>query len=118
MLNLRDLERVCNGAIRALAKAGVFAKKVTGMADGTDVATTVRYRGCGQVTRKVRIEDKQGRGHEIEVTVYGWKVLLLIDALTKIPLGSKSGRSTSMRPTGPGRWSLHAGQSGWPCTPA
>src|ERR671923_324274 len=27
-LNLRDLESVCNGAIRALAKAGVFGKKV------------------------------------------------------------------------------------------
>jgi Transposase DDE domain len=91
-LNLRDLEWVFNGAIRALAKAGVFAKKVTGIADGTDLETTARYRGCGQVTRKVRIEDKQGRGHEIEVTVYGWKVLLLIDALTKIPLGVKVGK--------------------------
>jgi hypothetical protein len=41
------------------------------------------------VTRKVRIEDKQGRVHEIAVTVYGWKVLLLIDARTKIPLAVK-----------------------------
>jgi hypothetical protein len=91
-LNLRDLERVFNGAIRALAKAGVFAKQVTGIADGTDLETTARYRGCGQVTRKVRIEDKQGREHAIEVTVYGWKVLLLIDAATKIPLAVKVGQ--------------------------
>jgi hypothetical protein len=91
-LNLRDLESVFNGAIRALAKAGVFAKQVTGIADGTDLETTARYRGCGRVTRKVRIEDKQGRVHEIEVTVYGWKVLLLIDALTKIPLAVKVGK--------------------------
>jgi hypothetical protein len=46
-LNLRDLERVFNGAIRALAKAGVLAKQVTGIADGTDLETTARYRGCG-----------------------------------------------------------------------
>jgi hypothetical protein len=91
-LNLRDLERVFNGAIRALAKAGVFDKKVTGMADGTDLETTARDQGCGQVTRKVRIEDKQGRVHEIEVTVYGWKVLRLIDARTKIPLAGKVGK--------------------------
>ena len=91
-LNLRDLERVFNGAIRALAKADVFAKQVTGIADGTDLETTARYRGCGQVTRKVRIEDKQGREHAIEVTVYGWKVLLLIDATTKIPLAVKVGQ--------------------------
>jgi Transposase DDE domain len=88
-LNLRELEGLFNGVIRALAKAGVFGAKVTGIADGTDLETTERYTGCGQVTRKVRIEDKRGRVHEIEVTVYGWKVLLLIDAATKIPLAVK-----------------------------
>ncbi len=90
--NVRELEAVFNGAIRALAKAGVFGAKVTGIADGTDLETTERYTGCGQVTRPVRIEDKQGRVHEIEVTVYGWKVLLLIDAATKIPLAVKVGK--------------------------
>jgi hypothetical protein len=38
--NLRDLEAVFNGAIRALAKAGVFGAKVTGIVDGTDLETT------------------------------------------------------------------------------
>jgi Transposase DDE domain len=90
--NLQELERVFNGAIRALAKAGVFGAKVTGIADGTDLETTKHYTGCGQVTRKRRIEDKQGRVHEIDVTVYGWKVLLLIDAATKIPLAAKVGQ--------------------------
>jgi hypothetical protein len=65
---LPDLEVVFNGAMRALAKAGVFGAKVTGIADGTDLETTERYTGCGQVTRQVRIEDKQGRVHAIEVT--------------------------------------------------
>src|SRR5918995_604320 len=91
-LNLRDLEYVFNGAIRALAQAGVFSKQVTGIADGTDLETTERYTGCGQVARKVRLEDKWGKVHEIEVTVYGWKVLLLIDAVSKIPLAVKVGQ--------------------------
>jgi hypothetical protein len=90
--NLRDLEAVFNGAIRALAKAGVFGAKVTGIADGTDLETTEHYIGCGQVTRTVRIEDTRSRVHEVEVTVYGWKVLLLIDAVTKIPLAVKVGK--------------------------
>jgi hypothetical protein len=90
--HVRELEAVFNGAIRALARAGVFRAKVTGIADGTDVETTERYMGCGQVTRTVRIEDKQGRMHEIEVTVSGGKVLLLIDAATKIPLAVKVGQ--------------------------
>jgi hypothetical protein len=70
----------------------VFGTQVTGIADGTDLETTERYRGCGQVTRQVRIKDKNGRVHEIEVTVYGWKVLLLIDAATKIPLAVRVGK--------------------------
>jgi len=69
--HVRDLEGVFNGAIRALAKAGVFGAKVTGMMDGTDLETTERYIGCGQVTRTVRIEDPRGKVHAVEVTVYG-----------------------------------------------
>jgi hypothetical protein len=90
--HLRDLEMVFHGAIRALAKAGVFGAKVTGIADGTDLETTECYTGCGQVTRQVRLEDTHGRVHEIEVTVYGWNVFLLIDAATKIPLAVKVGQ--------------------------
>jgi Transposase DDE domain len=62
------------------------------MADGTDLETTERYTGGGQVTRTVRLEDKRGKVHEIEVTVYGWKVLLLIDAATKMPLAVNVGQ--------------------------
>jgi hypothetical protein len=84
-LNVRDLEGVFNGAIRALDKAGIFGQRVTGIADGTDLETTDRYRGYGQVTRTRRLEDTRGRMQDIEVTVYGWNVLLLIDAATKSP---------------------------------
>jgi hypothetical protein len=89
--DMRQLEAVFNGAIRALAQAEVFGKQMTGIADGTDLETTERYRGCGQATRQVRVEDQHGQMHDIEVTVYGWNVLLLIDAATKIPLAVKVG---------------------------
>jgi hypothetical protein len=87
-LNLSDLEALFNGVIRALAKAGVFAAKVTGIVDATDLETTAHYEGCGQVTRQRKIADKRGHVHEIEVTVYGWKLMVLIDARTKIPLAA------------------------------
>jgi hypothetical protein len=86
---LRDLEAMFNGAIRAVAKAGVLGTQVTGIADGIDLETTERSRGGGQVTRKRRVEEKWGRVHEIDVTVYGWKVLRLIEAATKMPLAGK-----------------------------
>jgi hypothetical protein len=88
-LNLWDLEVVFNGAIRALAKAGILGKKVTGIVDATDLETIERYECCGQAIRKRQVTDKHGKVHEIEVTVYGWKVIILIDALTKILLALK-----------------------------
>jgi hypothetical protein len=88
-LNLRTLEVLFNGVIRALAKARIFEANVTGSVDATDLETTAQDEGCGQVTRKRKITDKRGHGHEIEVTVYGWKVIILIEARTKIPLAAK-----------------------------
>jgi Transposase DDE domain len=88
-LNLRDLAAWFNGTIRALARAGIFGAKVTGIVDATDLETTAAYEGCGQVTRTRKITDKHGHVREIEVTVYGWKPIVLIDAMTKIPLAVK-----------------------------
>jgi hypothetical protein len=88
-LNLRDLEVWFNGTIRALAKAGIFGAKVTGIIAATDLETTARDEGCGQVTRQRKVSDKRGHVHEIEVTVYGWKPIVPIDAATKIPLAVK-----------------------------
>jgi hypothetical protein len=87
-LNVRDLEAWFNGVIRALAKAGMFAAKVTGIVDATDLETTAQYEGCGQVTRTRKITDKRGKVHEIEVTVDGWKLMVLIEARTKLPLAA------------------------------
>jgi DDE family transposase len=88
-LNLRDLETLFNSVIRALARAQVFAAQVTGIVDATDLETTAQYEGCGSVTRQRKITDKRGNVHEIEVTVYGWKLIVLIEAHTKIPLAAK-----------------------------
>jgi hypothetical protein len=88
-LNLRDLETSFNRVIRALAQAQVFAAQVTGIVDATDLETTAQYEGCGRVTRQRNITDKRGTVHEIEVTVYGWTLIVLIEAHTKIPLAAK-----------------------------
>jgi hypothetical protein len=85
---MRDLEALFNNAIRTLAKAGLFAAKVIGIVDATDLETTAEYKGCSQVTRKRRITGKRGQVHEIEVTVYGWKLIVLIAAGIKVPLAS------------------------------
>jgi hypothetical protein len=87
-LNMRHLVALFNGVIRALAKAGVLAAKLTGIVDATDLETTAHSEGCGQVTRRRKITDTRGKVHEIEVTVDGWKLIVLIDARTKLPLAA------------------------------
>jgi hypothetical protein len=62
------------------------------MADGTALETTARYEGCGQATRKRKLTDKRDKVHVIEVTVYGWKVFRLSDAVTKIPVAVNVGQ--------------------------
>jgi hypothetical protein len=88
-LNVRDLEALFNCVIRALAKTKMLGARITGIVDATDLETTAQYGGCGQVTRKRKITDKRGNVHEIEVTVYGFKLIVLIDARTKVPLAAK-----------------------------
>src|SRR5215831_2311766 len=88
-LSLTAMEAFLNGVVQDLAKAGVFVRQVTGILEGTDLETTARYEGCGQVTRKRKIMDQRGKVREIEVTVSGWKLMVLIEARTKIPLAAK-----------------------------
>jgi hypothetical protein len=87
--NGRDLEAWFNGAIRALAKAGVCAAKVPGIVAATDLETTAQYTGGGHATRKRKVTDTRGKVHESEVTVYGWQLIVLMEARTKIPVAAQ-----------------------------
>ncbi len=85
-MDLRALETLFNSTIRTLVKAGLLRAQVTGIVDGTDLETTAQYEGCGHVIWKRKLTDKYGKVREIEVMVSGWKVIVLIDAFTKLPL--------------------------------
>jgi len=80
-----DRDAVCNGSMRGLTHAKVFGARVMDIVDGTDVETSERDTVGGHVTCTVRSEDKRGRMQEIGVTIYGWNVLLVLEAAPKIP---------------------------------
>jgi hypothetical protein len=67
----------------------VLAPQGTGIVNATDLETTAPYEGCGHVTRKRKLTDTRGHVQEIEVTIYGWTLIVLIDASTKIPLAGQ-----------------------------
>jgi hypothetical protein len=67
----------------------VLATTVTGIVEATDREMTAQYAGCGHVTRRRKIMDTCAHVHAIEVTVYGWQLIVSIDAGTKIPLAAQ-----------------------------
>ena len=84
--HVRALEAVFQGSLRAWANTGVCGAQGTGMAAGTDLETTERATGGGQVTRQGRMAETRGRGHERAVTVDGGTVRLLRAAVPTMPL--------------------------------
>jgi len=58
--------------------------------DGSKLETAKSYAGCGKLkqTRSVKVKGQKERAME-EYYVYGWKVLVLIDVHTRLPLSMK-----------------------------
>lgn len=87
-----QLETLFNGAIQCLARHGMFPKKIDAVLDATDNEATPTYktddgRGVPSVTRKKRPDVRANRhASKVEVTVYGWKVWIVWEPTSKIPL--------------------------------
>jgi hypothetical protein len=92
-LTRRELASGVNGAMRALARAGVLEAQVPGLVDGLALAPTAHATGCGQGTRQRRLEETRGQAHASEGTGSGWHGLRWRDAVTKSPLAVKGGTS-------------------------
>jgi len=87
------IEHLFNRCIQQLAKQGVFPKKIHAACDATLYETTSKFKGCGSVTRKVKVKArgyrKSGELKEVSVTLYGWKVWAIYETKTGIPLAIK-----------------------------
>src|SRR6266567_9387507 len=89
-LTQEEVEHLFNSMVHLLVRRGLFAGKVLVALDGSKVPTPQSYEGCGKLkqTRKVK-----GKGQKEPVTeeyyLYGWKVLVLIEVQTRLPLALK-----------------------------
>lgn len=81
-----------NGAIRSLAAQGLFAKNLDVVLDATDDEATPSYktddgREIPHVMREKRPDVRANRhAKKIEVTVWGWKIWVVWEAQSKVPL--------------------------------
>jgi hypothetical protein len=89
-LSPEQLERLFNQMVVCLVNRGLLDGERIAALDGSTLPTPASYEGCGKVkqTRQVKIKGQKERATE-EYYVSGWKVLVLIDVQTRLPLSMK-----------------------------
>src|SRR5437667_5043822 len=85
-----EMERLFNRMVQLLAGRGWFAGNLLVALDGSKIPTPASYEGCGKLkqTRKVKVKG-QPEPVTQEYYVSGWKVLVLIEVQTRLPLAMK-----------------------------
>ena len=89
-LGEEEMERLFNQMVQLLARRGMFSSKLVVALDGSKLPTPKSYEGCGKLkqTRSVKVKGQKEAATE-EYYVYGWKVLVLIEVQTRLPLAMK-----------------------------
>jgi hypothetical protein len=89
-LTQEEMERLFNTMVQLLARRKFFTGNLLVALDGSKVSTPQSYEGCGKIkqTRKVKVKGQKEPLTE-EYYLYGWKVLVLIEVQTRLPLAMK-----------------------------
>ncbi len=89
-LGAQEMERLFNQMVQLLARRSFFKGSLLVALDGSKLPTPPSYEGCGKLkqTRSVKIKGQKEAATE-EYYVYGWKVLVLIEVHTRLPLAMK-----------------------------
>jgi hypothetical protein len=89
-LSAPQMEAFFNGVIRRLVVWGTVRGEVLAALDGSKLPTTKHYGGRGCVTvERTATEKETKRKVTVIRQVFGWKVLVLIDVYTRLPLAMK-----------------------------
>src|SRR5579859_4875855 len=89
-LGEQEMERLFNQMVQLLARRGMFTGKLVVALDGSKLPTPQSYEGCGKLkqTRRVKVKGQPEAATE-DYDVSGWKVLVLIEVQTRLPLAMK-----------------------------
>ncbi len=89
-LNQEEMEALFNQMVQRLVEWGLLAGERLVALDGSKLPTPQSYEGCGKIkqSRKVKIKGQKEPVTQ-EYYVYGWKVLVLMDVETRLPLAMK-----------------------------
>jgi len=89
-LTATQMETCFNQMVQCVVGWGLLDGERIAALDGSKLPTPESYEGCGKVkqTRSVKVKGQKERATE-EYYVSGWKVLVLIDVQTRLPLAMK-----------------------------
>jgi len=89
-ISQEEMERLFNRMVQLLARRELFSGKLVVALDGSKLPTPKSYAGCGKLkqTRSVKVKGQKDPVTE-EYYLYGWKVLVLIEVQTRLPLAMK-----------------------------
>jgi len=84
----REVDFILREAVRVLVKHKLIRGK-TYILDATDLLTTQRYKGCGMKKVVQKVRNKEGQEVEAVKYVYGYKLLVLMEARHKIVVAAR-----------------------------
>jgi hypothetical protein len=89
-LSREQMESLFNQMVESVVGCGLLDGERIVALDGSKLETPKTYEGCGRLkqTRSVKVKGQKERATE-EYYVYGWKVLVLMDVHTRLPLAMK-----------------------------
>ena len=87
----RTLERVFNKVVSILAENSFFPRKIKALLDASDLESTERCKGRGKVTKEKapELRHRRGRIKKIRVTVFGFKIWVVWDPNSHLPLAMR-----------------------------
>jgi Transposase DDE domain len=85
----QELERLFNGTIHCLARFGLFMAEMMVALDGTKISTTKNFAGCGCLSVSKTKRTRQGLQVEVVELLFGWRLIVLIDLTTLMPIAMK-----------------------------
>jgi hypothetical protein len=84
----KEVDFILREAVRVLVKHRLIRGR-TYILDATDLPTTKRYKGCGMKKVIKKVWSKEGKEVEIVKYVYGYKLLILLEARHKIVVAAR-----------------------------
>jgi len=84
----KEVDFILREAVRVLVKHKLIRGR-TYILDATDLPTTQRYKGCGIKKVVKKVWSKEGKEVETVTYVYGYKLLVLLEARDKIVVAAR-----------------------------